>query len=228
VSEDEVQEASPEATDDLEDSPFTAFEAELREIDPELDGLLGPADEPAIKAAEDELGLTLPPGYKTFLAFYNGGNAYETTLFGVGGEDDLDLARVNLRDREEGLPEHLVAFAVTVSGDLYCFDTSQQDAKGEAPVVLLGPEDGTLMTVSSSFEAWLSRLPRLEAELAEARGPQPMSVDEWEEFLNRERAKLRKLSQTPARELTMPDPEKIRADLGGKIPVDPRHLKPRE
>jgi hypothetical protein len=227
VSEDEVQEASSEAEDELE-SPFSAFEAELRQIDPELDGLLGPADEPAIKAAEAELETTLPPGFKSFLAHYNGGNAYDTTIFGVGGEDDLDLTRVNLRDREEGLPEHLVAFAVTVSGDLYCFDTSQQDGEGEAPVVLLDPEDGTLMTVSSSYEAWLGRLPRLEAELAEARGPQPMSVDEWEDFLNRERAKLRKLSQTPARDLSMPDPEKIRSDLGGKIPVDPRHLKPRE
>ena len=48
-----------------------------------------------------------------------------------------------------------------------------------------------------------------------------------DEFLRRERAKLRRLSQTPAREMTMPDPEEVRADLAGKIPVDPRHLKPR-
>ena len=54
-----------------------------------------------------------------------------------------------------------------------------------------------------------------------------MTVEEWEGFLIRERAKLRRLSETPARELTMPDPEKVRADLDGKIPVDPRHLKPR-
>ena len=221
------EDTTPNA-DEPHDSPFASFEAELRQVDPELDGLMAPADEAAIQSAETELGAPLPPGFKLWLSHYNGGNAYETTIFGVGGEDDLDLARVNLRDREEGLPEHLIAFAVTVSGDLYCFDTSQQDGEGEAPVVLLDPEDGTLMTVSSSYDAWLARLPRLEAEMAEARGPQPMSVDEWESFLNRERAKLRKLSQTPARDLNMPDPEKIRADLGGKIPVDPRHLKPRE
>jgi hypothetical protein len=54
-----------------------------------------------------------------------------------------------------------------------------------------------------------------------------MSVDEWEEFLKREREKLRRLSKTPARDIPMPDPETARQDLGGKIPVDPRHLKPK-
>ena len=72
----------------------------------------------------------------------------------------------------------------------------------------------------------MRKLPTLEQELAEARGPQPMTVEEWEAFVARERAKLRTLSKTPARELPMPDPETSRQDLGGKIPVDPRHLKP--
>lgn len=221
-------EAAPADDGPAGPNPFAEFEAQLRQVDPDLQGLEDPAPSAVVDEAEAALGVDLPASYRDFLARYNGGSAYETNLYGVGTDDDFDLARLNLRDREDGLPPHLVAFAASLAGDLYCFDTQVQDDRGESPVALLDPEDGTLMSVAPSFPAFLDRLPRLESEIAEARGPQPMTVTEWEAFLIREREKLRKLSRTPARELRMPDPEQVRADLGGKIPVDPRHLKPRE
>jgi len=211
-----------------EENPFADFEANLREVDPELDGLEPPTSSECIDAVETQLDVKLPPSFALWLQRYNGGTLYNTTIYGVEADDDFDLAEVNLRDREEGLPTHLVAFANALSGDVYCFDTSLADEKGEAPVFLLDPEEGTLASVAASFRSWLERLPRLEAELAEVRGPQPMTIEEWEQFLTRERAKLRRLSNTPAKQLTMPDPEKVRAELGGKIPVDPRHLKSRD
>ncbi|MCA8925321.1 MAG: SMI1/KNR4 family protein [Planctomycetes bacterium] len=211
-----------------DEHPFANFEANLREVDPELDGLEPPTTPELIDAVETQLDVKLPPSFALWLRHYNGGTLYNTTIYGVEAEDDFDLAEVNLRDREEGLPTHLVAFANALSGDVYCFDTSLADDSGESPVFLLDPEEGTLASVAASFRSWLERLPRLEAELAEVRGPQPMTIDEWEEFLTRERAKLRRLSETPAHKLTMPDPEKVRAELGGKIPVDPRHLKSRD
>src|SRR5207248_2856552 len=106
-------------------------------------------------------------------------------------------------------------------------DLSRVMDDGEAPVVLIDIEEGRQIDAATSLLDWLQKLPTLEQELAEARGPQPMSVEEWEAFVARERAKLRVLSKTPARDLPMPDPETSRQDLGGKIPVDPRHLKPR-
>ena len=219
----EVEPAEPE-----EDSPFAEFFSQLRALDPQLDGLEPAASEAQLEACEMALGRSMPPLFRRFLRLHNGGSMYETTVYGAATEDAFDLALMNLRVREDGHPERLVAFASTLSGDLYCFDMDSADDDGEAPVVLMDVEEGQTFAVCSGFETWLDRLPTLETEIAESRGPQPMSIEEWESFLNRERAKLRRLSKTPAKELTMPDPERVRAELNGKIPVDPRHLKPKE
>ncbi|RMG19171.1 MAG: SMI1/KNR4 family protein [Planctomycetota bacterium] len=206
------------------DELFAAFEEAAREGDPEWNP---PADGAALDAAERALGVRLPAAYKAFLQRHNGGLVFDTTLYGVGCEDEgSDLVVLNERGREEGLPAHLVGFAATLTGDVYCFNTDEGEGD-DHPVSLIDIEEGQVIPACENFAEWLERLPVLEQQLAEARGPQPMTVEEWEEFLRRERAKLRKLSQTPARELRMPDPEQVRADLGGKIPVDPRHLKPR-
>lgn len=204
---------------------FQPFFEELREADPDLEGLEAPAEPAAVETAEEMLSVKLPPSFRTFLELSNGGTFYKTTVYGVDTEDEFDLVEVNLNDREEGLPDHLLAFGNTLSGHIFVFDLNRADDRGEAPVFLLDPEDGMLTAVAASFTGLLTRLPRLEGELGEQKGPQPMTVEEWESFLIREREKLRKLSKTPAKDLTMPDPEKVRADLGGKIPVDPRHLK---
>jgi len=155
-----------------DEHPFENFEANLREVDPELDGLEPPATAEAVDAVETQLSIKLPPSFSLWLQHYNGGTLYNTTIYGIEADDDFDLAEVNLRDRDEGLPTHLVAFANALSGDVYCFDTSLADDAGEAPVFLLDPEEGTLASVAASFNSWLERLPRLEAELAEVRGPQ--------------------------------------------------------
>lgn len=216
-------------TSPADDDPFTDFRRAMSEVDPQLELLEGPATPEQLTEAERALQVTLPPLFRRFLLTWNGGTAHDTSVFGVGAlEDDLDLVGFNERARREELPTHLLAFASAPSGDVYCFDLSDRDEDGESPVVLLDVEDGQVYPVSISFDDWLEQLPHLEQEPPEQRGPQPMSVPEWEAFLCREREKLRRLSRTPARELSMPDPEKVRADLGGKIPVDPRHLKPKQ
>jgi hypothetical protein len=204
---------------------ITAFEAELAKTGQDPEGLEAPATHDQVAAAEAALGVKLPPSYKAFLLAHNGGGVYDTSFYGVAAEDGFDLVRLNLRAREDEVPDHLVAFASTISGDVFCFDVSRARPDGECPVLLLDADEGQLIAAAATFLEWLEKLPRLDSELASQRGPQPMTIQEWEEFLKREREKLRKLSRTPARELTMPDPEKVRADLGGKIPVDPRHLK---
>lgn len=218
-------EAHPEEQERAVPALFQPFFEELREADPDLEGLEAPAEEAAVETVEEMLSVKLPPSFRSFLLLSNGGTFYKTTVYGVDTEDDFDLVEVNLNDREEGLPNHLLAFGNTLSGHIFVFDLGRADDRGEAPVFLLDPEDGMLTAVAASFTGLLDRLPRLEGDLGEQKGPQPMTVEEWEAFVAREREKLRKLSRTPAKDLTMPDPEKVRADLGGKIPVDPRHLK---
>lgn len=203
------------------------FASKLKESDPDLEGLEAAAEESQVVEAESQLDIKLPPTYRAFLLRWNGGSGYDTSLYGVSCEDGYDLAILNIRGRQEGLPEHLIGFAATISGDVYCFDSSQADDRGEYPVCLIDVQQGQVIHACEDFAEWLDRLPLLDQELAEKRGPQPMTVEEWEAFLTRERAKLRRLSQTPAREMSMPDPEEVRADLAGKIPVDPRHLKPK-
>lgn len=209
------------------DEALTAFADAVKVLDPKLAGLEDASDEKQLTAAEEALDIKLPPSYRSFLLRWNGGNAHETSIYGVSSNDGYDLVVLNQRGREEGLPKHLVGFAATITGDVYCFNTSQGDDSNEYPISLIDVEEGQVIPACESFLEWLQRLPNLEQELAEARGPQPMTVEEWEAFVEREREKLRRLSKTPARDLTMPDPELVRADLNGKIPVDPRHLKPR-
>lgn len=206
---------------------FDEFAEGLKALDPELEGLEAATTDEALVSAESALDIKLPPTYRQFLLRWNGGSAYDSSIYGVAVEDGYDLVLLNQRGREEGLPPHLVGFAATIGGDVFCFDTSDPDEDGEYAVSLIDIEEGQVIPACLTFLEWLERLPNLEQELSESRGPQPMTVEEWEAFLTRERAKLRRLATTPARELTMPDPEKVRADLGGKIPVDPRHLKPR-
>lgn len=206
------------------EAAIAAFTAGLEAGGQDPEGLEGPATPDQIAAAEAALGVRLPPSFRAFLRVHNGGGVYDTSLYGVAAEDGFDLVRLNLRAREDEVPDHLVAFAATISGEVFCFDTSRGE-DGEAPVMVIDAEEGKLIAVADHFLSFLQKLPRLEAELQTTRGPQPMTVPEWEDFLRREREKLRKLSRTPARELSMPDPEKVRSDLGGKIPVDPRHLK---
>jgi hypothetical protein len=207
--------------------PFADFVTALKEKDAELSCLEKPARSDAIEDAERQLKTKFPPLWKAFLARWNGGTAYEACIYGVGTGDEFDLVDLNDRARADDLPDHLLGFAATIQGEVYCFDLSRLDEKGEAPVVLIDIEEGRQVEAAAGFVEWLRRLPTIEQELAEARGPQPMTVDEWEAFVARERAKLRMLSKTPARDLPMPDPETSRQDLGGKIPVDPRHLKPK-
>lgn len=220
-------------SDEAFQEAITAFVDRLETMgEPDLYDLRPAASEEQVSTAEEVLGTKLPPSFRAFLLAHNGGSAWETSIYGVGCEEDddehYDLGVLNLRGRQEGLPEHLVGFAATLSGDVWCFDVSEREEdEDEVPVVLIDVQQGQVIPAASGFVTFLARLPDLEQELAEQRGPHPMTVEEWEDFLTRERAKLRKLSQTPARELRMPDPEEVRSELAGKIPVDPRHLKPK-
>ena len=207
--------------------PFAAFVSALKEKDPELANLEKAAKPRDVDEAETRLACPLPPLFKSFLLRWNGGTAHETCIYGVGTGDEFDLVDLNVRARADDLPEHLVGFAATVQGEIYCFDTSRKRENGESPVVLVDADEGRQYEAAADFAEWLEKLPNLEQELADQRGPQPMTVEEWEDFLKREREKLRRLSKTPARDLPVPDPETARQDLGGKIPVDPRHLKPK-
>lgn len=194
--------------------------------DGEVEGLEPPASKGDILAAEKRLAFSLPEDFRDFLSYWNGGSVHEVCIYGVGTEDEFDIVEFNKRSHSEDFPKEFIAFASTVVGDIFCFQRDWGEDE-DVPVFLYDAENGTAVETAESFLDWLDSLPSMEKDISDAQQPQPMSIEEWESFLSRERAKLRKLSKTPAKDLFMPDPDAIRAELKNKIPVDPRHLKPK-
>lgn len=206
---------------------FERFVASLStNEDGEVEGLEPPASKGDILAAEKRLAFSLPEDFRDFLSYWNGGSVHEVCIYGVGTEDEFDIVEFNKRSHSEDFPKEFIAFASTVVGDIFCFQRDWGDEE-DVPVFLYDAENGTAVETAESFLDWLDNLPSMEQDISDAQQPQPMSIEEWESFLSRERAKLRKLSKTPAKDLFMPDPDAIRAELKNKIPVDPRHLKPK-
>jgi|SRR5580704_2850786 hypothetical protein len=111
--------------------------------------IVGPVPEAAISAAEEALGCTFPPSYRTFLRTF-GGIALPTHLgvvhdfVGVG--DVGDVVGRTLRAREERkLAEHLVVVGLGAeSQEWFCLDVSREDAKGEYPVLMYDARDNAL------------------------------------------------------------------------------------
>ena len=110
----------------------------------------GPVAESAISAAEEALGCTFPPSYRTFLRTW-GGITLPTHLgvvhdfVGVGLEGS-DVVGRTLRAREERkLAEHLVVVGLGAeSQEWFCLDVSREDAKGENPVLMFDARDNAL------------------------------------------------------------------------------------
>jgi len=111
----------------------------------------GPVAEAAISAAEEALGCTFPPSYRTFLRTW-GGITLPTHLgvvhdfVGVGEGEGSDVVGRTLRAREERkLAEHLVVVGLGAeSQEWFCLDLSREDAKGEYPVLMFDARDNAL------------------------------------------------------------------------------------
>lgn len=100
-----------------------------------------------IQQAESMLGVRFPASYRAFLATYGAieidcGSFAGLTPEGKVG-DDGDVVSFTRYAREHyRLPDPYVALDFQ-DGDFWlCLDTSQVDAQGESPVVLVSPVDG--------------------------------------------------------------------------------------
>ena len=126
-----VQSALPAEID-----PFAEFVAVLKEKDPELSSLEKPARTEAVDQAEGTPQEQAPAALSHLPVRWNGGTAHEACIYGVGTGDEFDLVELNHPARADDLPEHLLGFAATVQGEIYCFDLSRLEAEGDSPVVL--------------------------------------------------------------------------------------------
>jgi hypothetical protein len=122
--------------------------------------ITGPVPEAAIAAAEEALGVTFPPSYRTFLRTF-GGIAIPAHLgvvhqfVGVappspdqsgepGGQDDVVRRTLSAR-AERNLAEHLVVVGMGAEfQEWFCLDASRPRPNGEYPVLLYDARDNAL------------------------------------------------------------------------------------
>jgi hypothetical protein len=125
--------------------------------------IAGPAPETAISAAEEALGVTFPPSYRTFLRTFGGiaipphlgvvhdfvGVAASEAVHSSGGSVDAatnDVVRRTLEARaSRKLAEHLVVVGMGAEfQEWFCLDVSRPTAAGEYPVLLFDAKDNAL------------------------------------------------------------------------------------
>lgn len=122
--------------------------------------------EPAlVTAAEEALGVHLPPTYRRFVLELGAGSVGGREFYGAIDENFVDSSIpdgiwVTLDQREVfGFPTHLVIVGDTGMGEYYVLDTSQRDAAGESPVVVwvsgLSQEGDSLEVVAPDFGSFL-------------------------------------------------------------------------
>jgi hypothetical protein len=122
--------------------------------------IAGPVSEAAISAAEEALGVTFPPSYRTFLRTWGGivipphlGIVHD--FMGVAGsplvppdttEPPNDVVQRTLAARiERKLAEHLVVVGMGAQyQEWFCLDVSRENAAGEYPVVMFDAKDNAL------------------------------------------------------------------------------------
>lgn len=122
--------------------------------------IAGPVPEAAISAAEEALGVTFPPSYRTFLRTFGGiaipahlGVVHE--FVGVvppspepsdppAAQDDV-VGRTLAARAERKLADHLVVVGMGAEfQEWFCLDVSRPRSNGECPVLLYDPRDNAL------------------------------------------------------------------------------------
>lgn len=111
--------------------------------------IAGPVSESEIVAAEDALGVTFPPSYRTFLLTFGGiaipphlGVVHE--FVGVAPSNDV-VQRTLLARTERKLANHLVVIGMGAQfQEWFCLDVSRETSEGEYPVVLFDAKDNAL------------------------------------------------------------------------------------
>jgi antitoxin YobK len=120
--------------------------------------IAGPVSEAQITAAEEALGVTFPPSYRTFLRTFGGiqipphlGIVHD--FMGIDRQRDVqtvdplrDVVHQTLTARaERKLAEHLVVVGMGAQyQEWFCLDVSRENAAGEYPVVMFDAKDNAL------------------------------------------------------------------------------------
>ena len=115
--------------------------------------IAGPVSESAITAAEEALGCTFPPSYRTFLRTFGGiaipphlGIVHDFVGVTKDGAGEHSVVRRTLDARvERKLGDHLVVVGIGAeSQEWFCLDVSRELPNGEYPVLMFDARDNAL------------------------------------------------------------------------------------
>ena len=122
--------------------------------------ITGPVPEAQISAAEQALGVTFPPSYRTFLRTFGGiaipphlGIVHDFVGVGPtpqgtepGGDVGAEVVRRTLAARaERKLADHLVVVGMGAQyQEWFCLDVSRSQPNGEYPVLMYDARDNAL------------------------------------------------------------------------------------
>ena len=138
---------------------FDEVAAALRENP--MSQLGGGATDGEIARAEQDLAVALPLSYRRLLGEFGWvaiPGYFELHGLGAGVPSHLNLVGVTLAERSQFMsptPTHLIPIVNDGAGNLYCLDTSRNDAE-DSPVVLQDHEIDEIHDVAESFLEWLA------------------------------------------------------------------------
>ncbi|WP_165251074.1 SMI1/KNR4 family protein [Paludisphaera soli] len=116
------------------------------------------ANEKQVAAAEEALGVRLPPSYKKLVTTTEPYDNYP--MYWVLGSDVYGGDVVSINDPAlKAAPPHLITFVETDDGDEFCFDTRRPDARGEYPIVRFDGDDAEPVAKDLG-EFLLAKLPK--------------------------------------------------------------------
>lgn len=127
----------------LNDPAVRAFNRKLRGIDEDdREPARSNVTEDHIRAAEEGLGLILPPSYKKLVLTAQPFDVEYGLHWVWDNEADQFIQEIVSTNRpsEGWLPPFLIVVMGLDSGDYYCFDTRHPDERGEYPIVFLDHE----------------------------------------------------------------------------------------
>lgn len=105
----------------------------------------GPIEPQSIEKAESILNVKLPDSFRFFLNEYGYGDIAGYEIYGIFKDPEKDdksspnFVWMNLDERKDGHPDHLIIISTDGIGNFVCIDTSRPNEQRECPVIFWTP-----------------------------------------------------------------------------------------
>ncbi len=141
------------------------FESALSKV--EFVDLIGSVDQASIFKAGQNLGVTLPTQYKSFIERFGGGGIGPESIIGLGGSDHLDFEFMTslLRTKHPAtFPKTFIPIRSDGFGNYDCIDLESVNEAGENAIVEWSHDGGPRRILAGDFFSWLDELMALVYE----------------------------------------------------------------